>query len=68
MKFEDIRFYNLSEYHYNLHDKQSCIIHVHGGFAAVNRGADCVQPLVPALRARIVLAMQRKLIYDPVIP
>ena len=25
---------------------------VHGGFAAVNRGADCVQPLVPALRAR----------------
>ena len=26
LKFEDIRFYNLSEYHYNLHDKQSCII------------------------------------------
>jgi len=25
---------------------------VHGGFAAVNRGADCVQPLVPALCAR----------------
>ena len=26
LKFEDIRFYNLSVYHYNLHDKQSCII------------------------------------------
>jgi len=25
---------------------------VHGGFAAVNRGADFVQPLVSALRAR----------------
>ena len=26
LKFEDIRFYNLSVYHYNLHDKQNCII------------------------------------------
>ncbi len=26
MKFEDITFYNPSVYHYNLHDKQSCII------------------------------------------
>jgi hypothetical protein len=26
LKFEDIRFYNLSVYHYNLHDKQGCII------------------------------------------
>ncbi len=25
---------------------------VHGGFAAVNRGADYVKPLVPSLRAR----------------
>ena len=26
LKFEDIIFYNLSVYHYNLHDKQICII------------------------------------------
>jgi len=26
MKFEVITFYNLSVYHRNLHDKQSCII------------------------------------------
>jgi len=26
MKFEDITFYNPSVYHYNLHDKQNCII------------------------------------------
>ncbi len=26
LKFEDITFYNLSVYHYNLHDKQNCII------------------------------------------
>jgi len=30
----------------------ACEKAVHGGFVAVNRGADCVQPLVPALRAR----------------
>ena len=26
LEFEDIRFYNLSVCHYNLHDKQNCII------------------------------------------
>jgi hypothetical protein len=26
LKFEDIRFYNFSEYYYNLHDKQKCVI------------------------------------------
>jgi hypothetical protein len=26
LKFEDITFYNLSVYHYHLHDKQNCII------------------------------------------
>ena len=26
LKFEDLTFYNLSVYHYNLRDKQSCII------------------------------------------
>ena len=26
LKFEDISFYNLSVYHYNLHDKQNCVI------------------------------------------
>ena len=31
LKFEDIRFYNLSVYHYNLRDKQNCII---TGYAA----------------------------------
>ena len=28
-------------------------LHVHGGFAALNRGDDFVKHLVPALRARI---------------
>ena len=31
---------------------QQVMSFVHGGSAAVNRGADFVQPLVPALRAR----------------
>jgi len=34
------------------HTCQPLILAIHGGFAAVNRGADCVQLLVPALRAR----------------
>jgi len=37
---------------------------VHGGFAAVNRGADCVQPLVPALRARTRYWTGRRELYN----
>jgi hypothetical protein len=34
------------------HRKKTGKLIVHGGFAAVNRGADYVQLLVPSLRAR----------------
>ena len=35
-----------------MHTVEPVILVVHGGCAAVNRGADCVKYLVPSLRAR----------------